>query len=140
MPGHLKALLDWAGDRVGLPGYVENLSEFFAGLDLYVMPSLAEGLGSSVLLAMAHGLAVVASRIGGLPEVVEEGSTGWLVAPEPGGAVSPAALAGAIAAAASDRQRLREFGAEARKGARQFSSDIMVARTEALYKRLLARG
>ena len=50
-----------------------------------------------------------------------------------------AALAGAIASAASD-QRRREFGANARERARQFSSDIMVARTEALYKRLLARG
>ena len=139
-PRYHRALLERAGDRVRLPGYVANLSEFFAGLDLYVMPSLAEGLGSSALLAMAHGLAVAASRVGGLPEVVEEGSTGWLVAPEPGGAVSPAALAGAIAGAASDRQRLREFGANARERARQFSSDIMVARTEALYKRLLARG
>ena len=138
-PRHLKVLLDRAGHRVRLVGYVENLSGFFASLDLYIMPSLAEGLGSSALMAMAHGLAVVASRVGGLPEVVEEGKTGWLVAPEPGPA-SPAALAGAIAGAASDRQRLHEFGANARERAHRFSSDIMVARTEALYKRLLARG
>jgi len=138
-PRHLKVLLDRAGHRVRLVGYVENLSEFFASLDLYIMPSLAEGLGSSALMAMAHGLAVVASRVGGLPEVVEEGKTGWLVAPEPGPA-SPAALAGAIAGAASDRQRLHEFGANARERAHRFSSDIMVARTEASYKRLLARG
>jgi glycosyltransferase involved in cell wall biosynthesis len=139
-PGHLQALLDRAGDRVRLAGYVENLSELFAGLDLYIMPSLAEGLGSSALLAMAHGLPVVASRVGGLPEVVEEGGTGWLVTPEPGGAVSPRALAEALACAASERQRLREFGRKARERARRFSSDIMVARTEAFYRRLLARG
>lgn len=118
---------------VRLLGYVEELPEFFAALDLFIMPSRAEGLGSSALLAMAHGLAVVASRVGGLPEVVEEGSSGWLVPPD-----SPQALAEAIVAAASDRARLSRFSANARARARQFSSDIMRERTEALYRRLLA--
>jgi len=121
-------------DRVRLPGYIENLTEFFAGLDLFIMPSRAEGLGSSVLLAMAHGLAVVASRVGGLPEIVQEGETGWLVPP-----ASPAALAEAIATAASDRVRLTQLGANARARARQFSTDIMVNRTQALYERVLAQ-
>ena len=140
LPRPLKALIARAGDRVRLLGYVEDLREFFAGLDLYIMPSLAEGLGSSVLLAMAHGLAVIASRVGGLPEIVEEGKTGWLAPAAPGGSVSPEALADAIFVAASDRSRLREFGTNARERARQFSSDIMVARTEALYRRLLICG
>ena len=116
---------------IHLPGRVENLSEFFAALDLYIMPSRAEGLGSSALLAMAHGLAVVASRVGGLPEVVTEGETGWLVPPN-----SPQALAASIIHAASDRGRLAQFGSAARQAARRFSSDIMRARTEALYRRL----
>ncbi|HEY6290476.1 MAG TPA: glycosyltransferase family 4 protein [Terriglobia bacterium] len=117
-------------------GWLEDLTPFFAALDLYVMPSRAEGLGSSVLLAMAHGLPVVASRVGGIPEVVEEARTGWLVPP-----ASPSALAEALAAAASDRERLRRLGACARERAREFSDDTMVNRTEALYSRLTsARG
>ncbi len=126
--------LQAAQGRVRLVGTVENLAEFFAGLDLFVMPSRAEGLGSSALIAMAHSLAVVASRVGGLAEIVEEGKTGWLVAPE-----SPSALAEALLAAASDRARLRQFGSMGRERARQFSSDIMIERTEGLYRRLLGR-
>lgn len=120
--------------RVRLLGYVENLAGFFAGLDLFIIPSRAEGFGSSALLAMAYGLPVVASRAGGLPEVVDDGRTGWLV---PAG--SPSALADAVLAAASDRARLRQFGAKARERAREFSSDIMVRRTEAFYFRILGR-
>jgi glycosyltransferase involved in cell wall biosynthesis len=120
------------GDRVRLCGAIENLAEFFPALDLFVMPSKSEGLGSSALMAMSYGLPVVASRVGGLPEVVEEARTGWLVEP-----ASPSALANAILAAASDRTRLKQWGLNGRERARQFSVDIMVERTEALYCRLL---
>ena len=124
-------LLGRAGNRVLMMGWIEDLTAFFAALDLYVMPSRAEGLGSSALLAMAHGLPVVASRVGGLPEVVDENSTGWLVAPG-----SPANLAAVLADAAYDRQRLRRFGERARERAAAFSSDIMIQQTESLYLRL----
>jgi len=120
------------GDRVRLCGAIENLAEFFPALDLFVMPSKSEGLGSSALLAMSYGLPVVASRVGGLPEVVEEARTGWLVNP-----ASPSALADAILAAASDRARLKQWGLNGRERARQFSVETMVERTEALYCRLL---
>jgi glycosyltransferase involved in cell wall biosynthesis len=123
-----------AKDRVTLCSVVENLEEFYPALDLFVMPSRAEGLGSSVLHAMAFGLPVVASRVGGLPEIVAEGEMGWLVSPG-----SPSALAVAIVAAASDQQRLMQFGQNARQRAHQFSADIMLERTEALYCRLLSR-
>ena len=95
------------------------------------MPSRAEGLGSAALLAMAHGVPVVATRVGGLPEIVEDGRTGWLVPAD-----SPAALADVIVSAASDRARLRTLGFQARERARQYASDVMVERTEALYYRL----
>jgi glycosyltransferase involved in cell wall biosynthesis len=120
------------GGRVRLCGAIQNLAEFFPALDLFIMPSKSEGLGSSALMAMAYGLPVVASRVGGLPEVVEEACTGWLIEP-----ASPAALARAILAAAGDRARLRQWGLNGRERARQFSVDIMVERTEALYRRLL---
>ena len=120
------------GDRVRLCGAIENLAEFFPALDLFVMPSKSEGLGSSALMAMSYGLPVVASRVGGLPEVVAEARTGWLVEP-----ASPSALANAILAAASDRARLEQWGLNGRERARQFSVDIMMERTEALYCRLV---
>jgi len=116
-------------------GYEGDSRGFFAGLDLYMMPSHAEGLGSSALLAMANGLAVVATRVGGLPEIVAEGKTGWLIPPD-----SPLALAEAITDAASDPAMLAAFGRQARERAFQFSSDIMVDRTIGLYQRLLGEG
>lgn len=123
---------DNAPGRVKFLGELEDLAGFFAGIDLFIMPSRSEGLGSAALLAMARGRAVVASRVGGLPEIVEPGRSGWLV--EPGSAQE---LADAIVAAASDCERLAQFGCYARERARQFSNDIMVAKTEALYQRLL---
>jgi len=75
---------------------------------------------------------VIATRVGGLPEIVEEGRTGWLVAPE-----SAEDLANAVAAAAANPSRLRELGDTARGRATEFSADVMVERTEALYNRLI---
>jgi len=122
-----------AGDRARLLGYVEDLPAFLVGLDLFLMPSRSEGWGLAALHAMAHGLAVVASRVGGLAEIVEDGVTGWLVEPN-----SAAALADAVAAAAADPQRLRRFGGNARERARGFAPERTVACTEAFYLRLLA--
>ena len=113
-------------------GFQENLAAYFGGLDLFIMPSRSEGLGSAALLAMAHGVPVVATRVGGLPEVVSEGKTGWIVEPE-----SPEAMAEAVIAAMSNAARLREFGANGRERAQQFSADAMAERTESLYRRLL---
>jgi glycosyltransferase involved in cell wall biosynthesis len=112
----------------------EHLEDFFAALDLYVMPSLAEGLGSSVLLAMARGLPVVASRAGGLPEIVQEGATGWLFTPG-----SARELADRVARALENPQELRRLSANAMAKAREFSDGTMAARTEALYLKLQPR-
>lgn len=112
-------------------GPIEDLSRFMPGLDLFIMPSRAEGLGSSALWAMSFGVPVIATRVGGLPEIVVENETGWLIPPG-----SPQALAEAILQAASDRTRLLEFGRRGRERAEGFSADIMVSRTEALYRRI----
>jgi len=132
MAARLRELARTIGERVQILGNLDDLTGFFAALDLFIMPSRAEGLGSAALLAMAHGKAVIASRVGGLPEVVEEGRTGWLVAPD-----SPDELAEAILVAASDRERLRAYGEASRERARAFASDIMVVRTEEVYLQLL---
>jgi len=134
-PALMKSKAQCPVGRIHFLGPIENPAEFFDALDLYIMPSRAEGLGSSALLAMAHGVPVVATQVGGLPEVVEDTTTGWLVPPD-----SPVALAETIISAASDRVRLRTLGLQARERARQYASDIMVERTEALYHRLLETG
>ncbi|HEX5413186.1 MAG TPA: glycosyltransferase [Terriglobia bacterium] len=124
-----------ARGQVLLAGYQENVFEFFAGLDVYIMPSRSEGLGSAALMAMAHAVPVIAARVGGLPEIVDDGKTGWLVAPE-----SPDSVAQAIADAVNNPATLKELGANARLRSVEFSADIMVERTEALYRRLMGCG
>jgi glycosyltransferase involved in cell wall biosynthesis len=100
-PGMLE-LARQASGIAQLPGFVDDLADqFYAALDLYIMPSRSEAWGLTALRAMAYGLPVIASNVGGLPEVVEHGKSGWLVPPE-----SPEALADAILDAASDPARL----------------------------------
>jgi len=125
----------YSSPNVRFTGPLGDVADWFAALDLYIMPSRAEGLGSSALLAMAYGVPVVASRVGGLPEIIEDGATGWLIPPS-----SAEALAQAIVFAAADLTRLREMGAKARERVRAFSSTIMVERTEALYEKVIGEG
>jgi glycosyltransferase involved in cell wall biosynthesis len=116
-----------------LPGFVDDLDEFYAALDLFIMPSRSEAWGLTALRAMAWGLPVIASNVGGLPEAIKHGKSGWLIPPE-----SPEALADTIVDAASNPERLREFGRNARERAAQFSMERTVERTEQFYLRLLA--
>ena len=121
---------DEHGNVVQLPGYLKPDAEFYAGLDLFLVNSTAEALGLSALYAMAHEVPVIASNVGGLPEVV--GDTGWLIPPS-----DPVALTAAIEEAASDPAVLRERGKRAREHARGFSTEVTAQRTEALYHQLL---
>ncbi|MBL8841419.1 MAG: glycosyltransferase [Planctomycetes bacterium] len=120
-------------ERVLMPGFRANVADFLAAFDLFVMPSVMEGLCTSILDAFAVGVPVVACRAGGIPELVLDGSTGRLVAPR-----DPPALAAAIVAA------LRDDGARARwvtaardHLAARFTHDAMVEGTLAVYRELL---
>ena len=121
-----------APDNVTFPGFVSDRAAFFESLDLFIMPSRSEAWGMAALEAMAHGVPVIASDAGGLPEIVENEMGGWLV---PAGDAD--ALATAITAAAADSERLRAQGQRARERAQSFSLDRMAAQTEAFYQRLL---
>jgi glycosyltransferase involved in cell wall biosynthesis len=121
-----------APKNVALPGFVSDGAAFFASLDVFIMPSRSEAWGLAALEAMAWGVPVIASDLGGLKELVEDGNGGWLV--RPGDA---SALARAIAYAAADPERLREQGRKARERARLFSVERMVEQTEAFYRRLV---
>ena len=74
------AQLGLAG-RVEFLGWVNNIQSVLPRWDVFVMPSLEEGFPIAALDAMAAGLPVIASSVGGVPELVEDGETGWLVPP-----------------------------------------------------------
>jgi glycosyltransferase involved in cell wall biosynthesis len=100
-----------------------------AGLFLYITQS--EGLGSAVLLAMAAGVPVIASNVGGLPEIVEHESTGLLTAN------TPDAIAGSVRRLMQDRALAQSLAARARAlVAERFSVEQMVAGTIAVYEAL----
>ena len=116
--------------RLSLPGYVDDVAGWFAAADIFVMPSVEEGLGSSVLDAMAAGVPIVATTAGGLPEAVRDGTDGILVPPG-----DPSALATAVAALLRDRYRAHALAAEASKRVEaEFSVDRMVEETIAVYR------
>jgi glycosyltransferase involved in cell wall biosynthesis len=114
--------------RVSPPRYVEAA--------LVVVPSLGEGFGMVALEAMERGRAVVASAVGGLPEIVADGETGIVVTPG-----DPVALARALVDLASDPTRTRELGAAGRRRVlAAFHQDRCTERYEALYRAALARA
>jgi glycosyltransferase involved in cell wall biosynthesis len=130
-----KNVQESSGKNVTLPGFVSDRAAFFASLDVFIMPSRSEAWGLAALEAMAHGVPVIASDVGGLPELVEDGNGGWLVRPG-----DPSALARAITYAAANPERLREQSQRAWERARLFSVDRMVEQTEAFYRRLVEQS
>jgi glycosyltransferase involved in cell wall biosynthesis len=116
-------------DRVVFAGYRDDVPELLAGCDVFCLPSLAEGLPLVVLEAMAQGRPVVASAVGGTPELVDDGTTGLLV---PAGDV--AALTSALGAVLADPERARAMGEAGRSRVeREFSLAEAARRVLALY-------
>jgi sugar transferase (PEP-CTERM/EpsH1 system associated) len=130
-------LLKQAGalDLAWLPGERADIPELMRCLDVFVLPSLAEGISNTILEAMATGLPIVATRVGGNPELVEEGRTALLVP-----ANDPQAMAAAIASYADDAAKRAQHGAAARASAEaRFSLDSMVTAYMGVYDRVLDR-
>ena len=110
----------------GLVPY-ERIPEELRGADVFALPSLQEGLPLSLLEAMASGLPVVASAVGGIPAVVRDGDDGFLV---PAGDV--AALGAALVRLANDPVRRARLGEAARRAAQAWSWNSIWERHEAL--------
>jgi glycosyltransferase involved in cell wall biosynthesis len=122
-------------DRVVFAGHREDAPRLLGELDLFVLPSWTEGLPLVVLEAMARRRAVVATTVGGTPEVVEDGETGILVPPR-----DPKALAGAIRELLGDPERRQRMGeAGYRRAAERFSAGAMTRRVLEIYDEVVAR-
>ena len=123
-----------AEGRVLFLGWREDVNELMPLFDAFVLPSLNEGMGRVLVEAMAAGVPVVASRTGGIPDLVRHGETGFLVAPR-----DEAALAGGICALLDNPARARRMGAHGKRQCSEFSLTSMVAKLDALYEDLLGR-
>lgn len=119
-------------DAVRFLGFREDATRILAASDVVVLPSVAEGFGLVAAEAMALGCAVVATRVGGIPEVVEDGVSGILVPP-----ASPDHLADAVLALLKDPDRRRDLGIAGRSRVEKyFRFATMMRRYEALYEDL----
>jgi glycosyltransferase involved in cell wall biosynthesis len=132
----LERLTDVLGitENVTFEGDVHDVDERLLDSDVFVLSSHSEGLPISVLEAMAAGLPVVATRAGGIPELVADGVSGLLVPPD-----DVQALANALTTLIGDRELRVEMGAAGRRRVeKQFSIDACRAAHVSLYTRLLA--
>ncbi|CAA7612086.1 glycosyltransferase family 4 protein [Magnetospirillum sp. UT-4] len=129
-----------AASRLGLDarflGYRDDVSQLMQAADLVVIPSLTEAQPRVAVQAFATGKPVVASAVGGVPEIVKDGETGWLVPP-----ADPVALADAIAAVLADPATAGRVAANARRIAEQaMRFDHRMAQTLEIYRIAIARA
>ena len=119
--------------RVIFTGQRQDVPEILRDVDIVVHPSLTEGLSNVILEAMAASVPVVATRVGGNPELVEDGRTGFLVPVENAGEIAEA-----ICRLLDEPEMAHAFGQRARRRvADEFAIDRMLGKTETLYLRLL---
>jgi sugar transferase (PEP-CTERM/EpsH1 system associated) len=133
----LRAKADAAGiaDQVWLPGARTDIADILRGLDIFAMSSIAEGTPGSALEAMASGLPVVGTRVGGIPEVIDRDVTGQVVP-----ASDPAAMAAALERYVRDAALAASHGAAGRERVlRHYNMNAMVAGYQSLYDTLCER-
>jgi glycosyltransferase involved in cell wall biosynthesis len=120
-------------DRVHFLGLRQDIAQILALLDVFVLPSLSEGLSMAILEAMMAGKAVVATAVGGNPELVLNGKSGFLVPPR-----DSQALATSVTTLLINRQQAAQFAEEGRRRAEgQFSLATMVNTYQNLYEERL---
>jgi L-malate glycosyltransferase len=133
----IRSLIEHLGlaDEVRLAGFREDARRLVQCVDLFVLSSFSEGTSVALLEAMAAGLPVAVTAVGGNPEIVVAGETGWIV---PSGVME--SLTRAIVEAAADPQKCQRFGeAGRRRFGERFTLDAMVASYRRIYRTLMSQ-
>ena len=118
--------------KVKFLGWREDIDEIMPVFDMLVLPSLNEGMGRVLVEAMAGGKPVVASSVGGIPDLVRDGKNGYLVPP-----ADEKSLAEAIKKLLDDPEQAWEMGQNGKKYCQQFSLEAMIAKLDELYTGLI---
>ncbi|GAB3219733.1 glycosyltransferase family 4 protein [Algoriphagus aestuariicola] len=122
-------------DRVALVGYQPNTDRFYSVMDIFCVPSIREGFGLVAAEAMLQGLPVIASRVGGLQDIVLDRETGYLIPP-----ISPESLAEKIRILIEQPELRQEMGEKGRERAlAHFSAERYCMEVENLYLELLEK-
>ena len=119
-------------DNARFLGWRQDVDEITRCFDVFVLPSLNEGMGRVLVEAMAAGLPIVATRVGGIPDLVIDGKNGMLVPPK-----DTVALERAISELLSDKARRKQMGETGKRMCRPYSVEAMVEKINDLYSRLL---
>jgi glycosyltransferase involved in cell wall biosynthesis len=134
-PLQVRAGAHGVSHAIAFRGHREDVSACLCANDIFVLPSRSEAFPNAVLEAMASGMPIVASRVGGIPELIEDGHTGFLV---PAG--DPLALADRLCRFMANPPFAARLGENARAGAEaRYSFDRMVAAFERIYLTELTR-
>jgi len=116
------------GERLVFTGFRKDVGNFLKSYDIFVHASYLEGLGTSILDAQSVGLPIIATRTGGIPEIIDHGKTGLLVPPR-----DSRSLADAICDLAADAVIRKKLGAGALASVQNFSIEKTVARNLTMY-------
>ena len=118
-------------EAVRFLGWRPDVAAVMAACDIFCLPSLNEGMGKVLVEAMALGKPIIASAVGGIPDLVVPGETGILVQPADGNA-----LAKAILTLCADPAMMRKMGAQGKRKAPGYSAEIMLNKIDHLYTKL----
>ena len=127
-----EALKTGANGRVHFLGWRNDIEEIMPLFDILVLPSLNEGMGRVLVEAMAAGKPIVASNVGGIPDLIEHGVNGLLVPPG-----DENALAAAIRQFISDPEKAKIMGQRGRERCHQYSLEAMIGKIDNLYEEVL---
>jgi glycosyltransferase involved in cell wall biosynthesis len=139
--GELRETLEATADEIGVrecvrfTGWRDDVAAIMSVMDVFVLPSLNEGMGRVLAEAMAAGKPIVASDVGGIPDLVSDGENGYLVPPGDTGA-----LASRLVHLLGDKDARERMGNVGRKRAGRYSSETMVKHIDDLYTALLLKN